>query len=388
MPPPDDAATELRIAEVFLRSVGLDAASIELRVHADDAMYRHLAAMGAAPRRRLALYLREASEAAVFLDRLYRANGRSWDRTGAILDFAAGCGRVTRHLLLRVDRSRIDAADVLPETVPFLRDVLGVGAFPSHADPARVKFPRSYDLILAASLFTHLPLRTAVAWLKALRGALTPTGWLVTTTHGAAVGRARGIAVGDGVADGFAFVAANEIPRLDPDEYGSAYVSPAAFRASAAAAGFATATFVERALWDIQDAWVFAKDGSTAQPPRGVSPRGELTTFEVRPDRSFVLAGHADIDPAGPGLERIEALLDGKVGPPPTVLGCETVRTEFGDARARTRFKMDGALTPVSPGRHWTTLVAIENDGVRSCFTGAEARFDAPQERAADGALQ
>ncbi|HEY0781324.1 MAG TPA: class I SAM-dependent methyltransferase, partial [Thermoanaerobaculia bacterium] len=73
-------------------------------------------------------------------------------KVGRLLDFASGCGRVTRFLLEAVPAERVWVSDVLPGAVEFQRRQLGVHAFPSTVQPEDFRSPERFDAILVTSL--------------------------------------------------------------------------------------------------------------------------------------------------------------------------------------------------------------------------------------------
>lgn len=109
------------------------------------------------------------------------------------LDFGCGCGRVTRFLkdLNPGGVEQVQGCDVDGEAIGWnLRNLGDVGDFfviPS--EPPLVADMRAYDLILALSVFTHLPEKMEKAWLRQLRAMLAPGGVLVATYHGASFHR-------------------------------------------------------------------------------------------------------------------------------------------------------------------------------------------------------
>lgn len=99
-----------------------------------------------------------------------------------LLDFAAGYGRVSRWLA-PVLRS-VTVSDLEQDMLDFHRQVLGVAGFCSDPHPgATVGGGKTYDVVFAFSLFTHLPDASWPPWLNALSAALRPGGRLVFSTH-------------------------------------------------------------------------------------------------------------------------------------------------------------------------------------------------------------
>ena len=154
---------------------------------------------------------------------------------GSVLEFACGWGRVTRHLVHLMDRSRLTVSDIDPAAVRFVRHKLGVRGFDSALDPVDLRHEDRYDLILVVSLFSHLPLADWGPWLARLGRLLAPGGALAFSTLGM---HAFAVNVADAertafeeVADGFFYRPANETRgRLSTDHYGLSYVAESAVR--------------------------------------------------------------------------------------------------------------------------------------------------------------
>jgi SAM-dependent methyltransferase len=101
-------------------------------------------------------YLDDARSAMSNLEESLAAAGRSFDDVEACLDFAAGYGRVTRHLVLRLGPERVTVCDVDPRALRFCVREFGVAAQRSPADVRRLALHGTYDLIFVGSLLTHL----------------------------------------------------------------------------------------------------------------------------------------------------------------------------------------------------------------------------------------
>jgi SAM-dependent methyltransferase len=149
---------------------------------------------------------------------------------GSVLEFACGWGRVTRHLVHLMDRSRLTVSDVDPVAVQFVCRKLGVRGFASTIDPLDLRHEDRYDVILIVSLFSHLPLADWGPWLGRLGRLLEPGGALAFSTLGM---HAFDVNIPDAergafeaVAEGFFYRAANETRgRLSTDHYGLSYVA-------------------------------------------------------------------------------------------------------------------------------------------------------------------
>ena len=359
---------ELDPARAALLAVGYTPGDDDVDAHPDDAMLRHHRRIAASEDAARVEYLRGAHELCVALDRTLAASGLRWADVGPTLDFAAGFGRVARFLRRRAPADRLDASDILPGTTEWNRMRYGIGAFDSATDPADVRFPRRYGLILVSSLFTHLPAARARQWLSRLREALAEDGTLVVTTHGLAAGFATGVVSPRDVVDGFAYARRNEIEALDLEEYGSSYVSPEAFRALLAETGFAAASCRERGLWRLQDVFVARPAGAASAPPP--APFGAIEDAAAASGGAYYVRGVVDVAPEGPGLAAVEISLGGLPGPRCALSGPTTVVDAYGDVRARYRFEGSGALPVLPPGRHAALIVAEEGDGARFVLDG------------------
>jgi SAM-dependent methyltransferase len=154
---------------------------------------------------------------------------------GSVLEFACGWGRVTRHLVHLMDRSRLTVSDIDPVAVQFVCQKLGVRGFPSAIDPLDLHHEDRYDVILIVSLFSHLPRADWGPWLGRLGRLLEPGGALAFSTLGM---HAFDVNIPDAergdleeVAEGFFYRAANETRgRLSTDHYGLSYVAEGAVR--------------------------------------------------------------------------------------------------------------------------------------------------------------
>ena len=138
-------------------------------------------------------------------------------KTESMLEFAAGFGRFTRHLV-RVLPGRVTCADVLPGSIEFLRAQFGVKTVVSSHDPASIRFPQQYDLVFVLSMFTHLPPAMWQPWLIALGRTVAPGGLLLFSVHNETSARELGVTF---EADGTRFLASSESPSLDVEVYGT-----------------------------------------------------------------------------------------------------------------------------------------------------------------------
>ncbi|MDW8478709.1 MAG: class I SAM-dependent methyltransferase [Xanthomonadales bacterium] len=229
---------------------------IECAIHPEDDIFRFFAADPGC-RDPIRAYLadgwRSLVELMVPLERL----GRPLLGLRSVLEFAAGFGRLSRHLAPLLGE-RLTAMELLPAALRFLEGTLGVRALPSSRDPAGLDPGGRYELVFALSFFTHLPPARWEAWLAALGRALAADGVLLFTTHGEAAMAEYGLRSGEP----FVFLASSESRALDPEDYGTTFARAEAVRAllDRAFPG-ARIEHLPRAFWLAQDAWIILPAG-------------------------------------------------------------------------------------------------------------------------------
>lgn len=173
-----------------------------------------------------------------------------------VLDVGSGHGRVARFMAADLGRERVVAAEILPEAREFLRSELGVGVVTSEHDPVHFAPDGRFDLVVASSLFTHLPEHRFGAWLERLAGVLSSQGLLLVSTHDLPSG-----------GDGFRFKGESESRQLALAEYGSAWVSETRFReiAGASAPGLEVLR-LPRAFANSQDLYLLGRNLGDPSP--------------------------------------------------------------------------------------------------------------------------
>jgi len=147
---------------------------------------------------------------------------RPIDQPFSLLEFAAGYGRITRHLKKVLPAAHVVACDIHDEAVEFLRHI-GTEAITSSTIPEELKIGVKFDVIYALSFFTHMPKRTWGRWLAELGGRLAPNGILIFTTHGESALKILGA---EGFSpEGFWFTDFSEQKDLSTVDYGAAATS-------------------------------------------------------------------------------------------------------------------------------------------------------------------
>jgi len=281
---------ELALARAWLCAQRIDPEPA-LEVHPDDDM-RRADVQQSASEQRLLEYLRSGHEAVLVLENALRAAGRELARVESMLDFAGGYGRVLRHLVQRVPRERIAHSDVLAPALEFVRGTFGVHSFASATDIATLRFPRRYELVFCASLFSHLSRARFGPALRALYGALEPNGLLVFSTHSPRV-----LEPAQRDPSGYTFVPSSESRVLAGEEYGSSWIEPELVRELCVREGSEHLAVLERELWRIQDVWIVSREplpGLARWRPAPVA-RGSILRATLAPDGHAWIGGFVRI---------------------------------------------------------------------------------------------
>jgi SAM-dependent methyltransferase len=249
-------------------------------VHPEDDLMHHslMVARGEAPAvglipgeqpfpyyRALRMYYDGGDFQVAEVEALLRRAGAPLEQTGSLLEFAGGFGRMTRHLVHRLDASRITVSDIDHRGVAFARERLGVAGFGSTATPDELAHDGRYEVITAVSLFSHLSLADWEPWLKRLYGMLEPGGVLLFTVHGSHAYETSQAQFGSEAfeqqAEGFHYTGANETRgRLAGAHYGVSFVTEAYVRRAATATDTgAELEFFALGLTGYQDVYVMRR---------------------------------------------------------------------------------------------------------------------------------
>jgi SAM-dependent methyltransferase len=148
------------------------------KIHVDDQM------LGSLDSRSVDHYLRTGREAVSLLEWAVALAGHTLADMQRCLLLPSGYGRVLRHLVTRLDATRITVCDIDPQAVRFCANEFGVTPLRSTRDLKQLVFPVSYDLIFIGSLLTHLPPEGCGDLLESVSHALQPHGHLIFTTQG------------------------------------------------------------------------------------------------------------------------------------------------------------------------------------------------------------
>lgn len=113
----------------------------------------------------------------------------TWDQIGGnrqslrILDWGCGCGRVARHLA-RVGVAALHGCDIDPEAIAWCAANLPGTYQACGVEPRLPYADGSIDVVIAASVFTHLDRDRQARWLEDICRVLAPGGLLLASVAG------------------------------------------------------------------------------------------------------------------------------------------------------------------------------------------------------------
>lgn len=112
-------------------------------------------------------------------------SGQTWDGEGHLLDFGTGWGRYARIFMKDFRPENVVGIDVDPGFVKICRETFPYGTFETVAPlPPSSLVDRSFDLVIAYSVFSHLAEHAATAWVNEFARLLKPGGMMAITTQG------------------------------------------------------------------------------------------------------------------------------------------------------------------------------------------------------------
>lgn len=114
-----------------------------------------------------------------------RSVGRTFAEFERIYDFGCGCGRLTRWAAEAAPRADLWASDIDEQAILWMRQNLSeINSFRNEWLPPLPLRESFFDLVLAWSVFTHLPPDFQDAWLLELRRVTAPAALLLISVHG------------------------------------------------------------------------------------------------------------------------------------------------------------------------------------------------------------
>jgi SAM-dependent methyltransferase len=193
------------------------------------------------------------------------AGGWSQRPVRDILDWGCGPGRVSSQITENYPPGiTVYGCDVDAEAIGWAAEhVTGQYAVSSLSPPLPYE-DQSFDAVLAASVFTHLPRRMQRVWLRELARVLRPGGVLVASVHGQAAAESFGVTDLAGIQDHYLDESLNGIA---PDGYYRAVLQTEQYTRSAWSDRFVIVAYEEAAL-DLHDMVVLRPRCATPEPAK------------------------------------------------------------------------------------------------------------------------
>ncbi|MGA9383310.1 MAG: class I SAM-dependent methyltransferase, partial [Phormidium sp.] len=187
-------------------------------INAEDEMFLYLQnAFHGNRNRALVEYFMSGKEVLSRVTSIINWKFQAFANVNSFLDFACGYGRMTRYLVQEMPPEKIWVSDIYAEAVEYQKLQFGVNGIVSVTNPEDYPVERKYDCILVFSLFSHLPEKTFVPWLKKLYSMLSPNGILMFTVHDVTLMPQEQIMPESGIC----FAPMSESRSLNTEEYGS-----------------------------------------------------------------------------------------------------------------------------------------------------------------------
>jgi 2-polyprenyl-3-methyl-5-hydroxy-6-metoxy-1,4-benzoquinol methylase len=152
--------------------------SVNMTTHKNDIMFAiHLFEHRHDVQKAIYSHFKVGGRTAANLKSLCEKEGLSKQK---ILDFGSGYGRVSRFLPTHFQDAEILVSEVKEQALAFQKRHFGFEGLFHNQDPKSLQ-ANGFDLILALSVFTHLPKVSFQAWLQHLIAMLSPGGALIFT---------------------------------------------------------------------------------------------------------------------------------------------------------------------------------------------------------------
>lgn len=144
------------------------------------------------------------------------------DQISSVLDFGSGYGRGSRFLPAFFPNAKISVSEIKPGALAFQASQFGYNTI-HHSEDPKSFMGDNFDLIIAVSVFSHLPEEATMNWLRALTDCLSKGGSLLFTYNPR----------GAGITGDYEFIAQSEDLGMEwvsdrikqSNQYGSAFYS-------------------------------------------------------------------------------------------------------------------------------------------------------------------
>lgn len=100
-----------------------------------------------------------------------------------VYDFGSGYGRISRFLPLFMKDINLEVSEIKSIALEFQKKEFGFKTHLHFTDPQAFTIEQKKDLILATSVFTHLPVELAYKWTQKLISGLNTSGKIILTIN-------------------------------------------------------------------------------------------------------------------------------------------------------------------------------------------------------------
>jgi len=119
------------------------------------------------------------------IDSGLEAIGRKFESFESVLDFGCGSGRAVRWFASRSPLPKLYGTDIDTEAVTWCQDNLPFAVFDTNDPLPPLRYAdRSFDLIYAASVFTHINVESQFLWLRELQRVAKPGAIIILSFLG------------------------------------------------------------------------------------------------------------------------------------------------------------------------------------------------------------
>lgn len=130
-------------------------------------------------------YFRSGYTQTLWWLKMLEQHGFNLRTTSAIMELGTGSARLIRHLRC-IDGIRLVGSDLNAENIEWCRENIHGIEFHGNEPTPPLKFAEdgAFDMVFAASVFTHIPLDTQGLWIAEMNRILKPGGFFVCNVLG------------------------------------------------------------------------------------------------------------------------------------------------------------------------------------------------------------
>jgi len=305
-----------KIVDTFIKNQIKEPDSFNSTISEKDDMYFYLLDVGFNGNKDCAFlqYLNSGKQMMDAVRQIITWGFGSLENISSFLDFACGYGRSMRFLIQEFPAEKIWASEINEDAVKFQVEQFKVNTIVSVIIPEEYQDKNKYDCIFVGSLFSHLPKRTFIGWLKGLYNMLTPDGLLIFTVHDVDV-MPQNLRMSQ---DGILFIHESENQSLDKNDYGATYVTESFVKKIIAGISGRENSYcrIIKGLWSFQDLYVitrnYKRDFSTLELSIGLN--GYLDKCTLMENGDVFLSGWAaDFTKNASGIKDVQIIINDQI---------------------------------------------------------------------------